>query len=989
MRTPLSRVSRRGRVTMVVLGILLVLIAIADRIIDLWADWLWFTEVRYTRVFSGMLTTRLLLLATFGIGVGLIVALNLYLAYRMRPLLRPHSAEQHALDRYRMLLLPRMGMWIGILAGLVGLFAGISAQGRWQQWLLFANSEPFGVADPQFKVDIGFYVFEYPFYRYLLGVGFGAVVIALIGVLGLHYLFGGVRLQGAGDRMTPAARAHLTALVAAFVLLKSAAYFLDRRGLLLGSNPSVKDLHGASYTAVNALLPAKEILAWISLLVALAILVFSNAFVRNLVWPGVALALLGISAVVIGGIIPAGVQSFTVKPSPFAKESKYIKLSIDATRQAYGLAGVRTEQYPANVTSPPPELLTDKVTVPNVRLLDPAVVNDTYTQLQQVRGFYEFAEKLDIDRYNVDGVTQDYVVGVREINYSELSGTQSNWQNKHTVFTHGYGFVAAPANTLVCDGQPKFVSGFLADRSASTDRCTDSTDKIPASQPRIYYGERMGDAYAVVGKTSGGDAEFDRPSGVTDQYFTYDGKGGVPIGSYGRRVLYSFHLRETNFLLSSVFNKDSKLMYVREPRKRVEKIAPFLTIDGDPYPAVLGGRIVWILDGYTTASTYPYSTRVDLKSATTDTQTGEGTFAQQRQDINYLRNSVKATVDAYDGTVTLYSFDDEDPVLRTWNKAFGGKLVRPSSEIPKELQEHLRYPEDQFKVQRDLLSRFHVTAPNEFFSQQDFWQVPGDPASDGKGKQPPYYLLAKLPNQDAPTFQLTAAMVPRIRANLAALVSAYYVSGKPVLQVYELPDNTNILGPVQIHQKMTNQDDTARREINQFEIGGSQLVYGNLLSLPLAGGMLYVQPLYIQSTQANNYPLMKKVLINYGDYSAYADNMQQGIQQLIEKASGKTPAVGQGNQQQGNPNSSTDGGLADAVARLQNAINEYRAATQSGDFERIGKALKALDEAIKGFEEAKKAAGTAGGAPGASPSTGPSPGPSGSPAPGPSPSRSG
>jgi len=989
MRTPLGRMSRRGRVTMVVLGIVLVIMAVADRIVDVWADWLWFGEVGYTEVFSGVLTTRLLLFATFGLAVGLIVALNLYLAYRMRPLLRPHSAEQHALDRYRMLLLPRMGMWIAIVAGVIGLFAGISAQDRWQQWMLFANSVPFDAVDPQFKVDVSFYIFEYPFYRYLLGVGFSAVVIALLGALGLHYLLGGVRLQGAGDRMTAAARAHLTALVAAFVLLKSAAYFLDRRGLLLGLNPSVEDLNGASYTAINALLPAKEILAWISLLVAVAILVFANAFARNLVWPGVALALLGVSAVVIGGIIPAGVQTFTVKPSPREKESKYIQLSIDATRKAYGLADVRTDQYAANVTVPPPELLTDTATVENVRLLDPAVVNDTYTQLQQVRGFYEFGEKLDIDRYTIKDKTQDYVVGAREINYDKLNATQSNWQNRHTVFTHGYGFVAAPANKLVCGGQPYFVSGFLGEnRTSGSESCNEQSELIETKQPRIYYGERM-KPYAIVGKTRGSDAEFDRPSGVSDQPFTYDGKGGVPIGSYGRRLLYAAHLRETNFLLSSVFNEKSRLMYVRQPHLRVAKVAPFLTIDGDPYPAVVGGRVMWIVDAYTTAATYPYSTRVDLRSATSDAQTGEGTFAQQRQDINYLRNSVKATVDAYDGTVTLYTFDDADPVLRAWNKAFGGKLVKPRDAIPQELSEHLRYPEDQFKVQRDLLSRFHVTAANEFFSQQDFWQVPDDPAKGSRGKQPPYYVLAQLPGQEAPTFQLTAATVPRIRANLAAIVTGYYSGGRPVLQVLELPDNTNIQGPVQIHQKMANQE-TARQELTLLESSDSKPEFGNLLSLPLAGGMLYVQPVYIRSTQANNYPLMKKVLVNYGEYTGYADSLKQGLEQLISQATGKQvtapPPAGTNPPPAGTQPPGSDA-VTEAARRMDAAVKEWRAALQSGDFERQGRALKALEDSIKAYEDARRAA-AAGGGNGTKPGTSgsPSPGTPGSPSPGSSPS---
>jgi uncharacterized protein len=962
MRTPLSRVSRRGRVTLVVLAVLLVLMAIADRAFDIWADWLWFDEVGYTDVFTGVLTTRALLFLTFGLGVGLVIAVNLYLAYRMRPLLRPHSAEQHALDRYRMFLLPRMGTWITVLAGLVGLFAGIAAQSRWQQWLLFTNSEPFGVADPHFGVDISFYIFEYPFYRYLLGVGFFAVVVSLLGALGLHYLLGGVRLQGAGDRMTASARAHLTALVAAFVLLKAAAYFLDRRGLLLGENPSVDELNGASYTAISALLPAKEILAWISLVVAVAILVFSNAFARNLVWPGVALALLGISAVVIGGIIPAGVQSFTVKPSPRDKEAPYIQYSINGTRAAYGLADVRTEQYTANVTVPPRELLTDTATVPNIRLLDPAVINDTYTQKQQVRGFYDFADKLDIDRYQINGKVQDYVVGAREINYKRLNATQSNWQNKHTVYTHGYGFVAAPANRLVCTGLPFFVSGFLGeqDRTAS-EECASGTEQIPTSQPRIYYGERM-DEYAIVGKTGGGDSEFDRPSGNTDEYFTYDGKGGIAVGSYARRLLYAAHLRQANFLLSSVFNDDSRVLLVRQPRERVEKVAPFLSIDGDPYPAVVGGRVVWILDGYTTASTYPYSTKVDLRAAATDALTGTGTFAQQRQEINYLRNSVKATVDAYDGTVTLYAFDDKDPVLKTWNKAFGGKLVKPSNSIPAELQQHLRYPEDQFKVQRDLLSRFHVTAPNEFFSQQDFWQVPADPAQSGEGKQPPYYVLAQMPQQDRVQFQLTAAMVPRNRANLASLVSAYYSDGKPVLQVYELPDNTNIQGPDQVHQTMTNLN-AARQDITLLESSASRPVFGNLLSLPVGGGMLYVQPLYLRTVQGENtFPFLHKVLVNFGDKAAYANTLQEGIEQLVGQA-GTPPTTNPPPGTNPPPTSGTqppNEALAAAAAKVQAAITEVRAAQQSGDFERYGRALKALEDAMKEFENAQKAASSAG-----------------------------
>jgi uncharacterized membrane protein (UPF0182 family) len=965
-----------------VLAVIFLLFTLFDRVITVWTDWLWFDEVRYRQVFTGVLTTRLAMFAVFGVGMGLFVALNLYLAYRIRPMLRPHSLEQRTLDRYRLLLTPRIGTWITAFAVLIGLFAGLSAQGRWQQWMLFANSQPFGVKDPQFGVDIGFYVFEYPFWRYLLGAAFTATVLSVLGALAVHYLFGGVRLQGAGERMTTGARAHLTALVAVFVLLKAVAYYLDRRGLLLGQNSSA-EVAGAGYTDINALLPAKEILSWISVVVAIAILVFANAWMRNLLWPGVSLGMLVISAVAIGGIYPAAVQAFTVRPSPLSKEPPYIQRSIDATRQAFGLANVETVDYKAAATEPPADLGTDKETVPNIRLLDPAVVSATYTQRQQVRSFYDFGEKLNIDRYSVDGKLQDFVVGVREINYNSLTPQQSNWQNRHTVFTHGYGFVAAPANKIVCSGLPYFVSGFLGPHDDDVKAgCASETEQIVANQPRIYYGERMSE-YAIVGNNAGKNAEFDRPSGSSEQYFTYDGTGGVDISSYWRRMLYAAQYRESNFLLSSVFNNKSKLMYVREPRARVEKVAPFLKMDGDPYPAVVGGRIVWILDGYTTSSTYPYSQRVDLRDAASDATTNQGTIAQAREDVNYMRNSVKATVDAYDGTVKLYSFDDTDPILKAWNQAFGGKLIQPRSAIPAELEQHFRYPEDQFKVQRDLLAKFHVTKPNEFFSGQDFWQVPEDPSKSKSGlKQPPYYLVAKFPEQNATTFQLTAALTPKSRANLAGLMSASYQDGKPRIQLLQLPDQTAIFGPGQVQQYMTNRPDVAR-ELGLLEQGNRNPVFGNLLSLPLGGGMLYVEPIYVQGTANNAYPTMGKVLMSYGNYVAYTDTIQQGFDDLARQA-GKQPApsappTGGGVTPPPTATTPPSGAVSEAAARIQQAIADLRAAQQSGDFDKYGQALKALDDAVKAYQAAQQASGApAAPAPSAPPAS-PAPSPSTNP----------
>ncbi|MEV0727509.1 UPF0182 family protein [Polymorphospora sp. NPDC050346] len=989
--SPMPRMSRRGRVTVSVLIGVFLLFTLLGWGVQAWTDWLWFDEVDYTQVFTGVLTTRILLFLAIGLAMAVLIGGNLWLAYRLRPLLRPHSPEQATLDRYRMLLSPRIGTWIAVISIVVGLFAGLSAQSRWSEWLLFRNSQEFGVTDPEFNADIGFYIFEFPFWRYLIGVGFTAVVLSVIGALAVHYIFGGVRLQGVGDRMTNGARAHLTSLVAVFVLLKAVAYVLDRRALLLEYNEEAK-IYGAGYADINALLPAKEILAYISIVVAIAIIVFSNAVMRNLVWPGVSLALLGISAVAIGGIYPWAVQTFEVNPSLRDKESEYIGRSIEATRKAFGLADSTTTPYGANNLTPPESLATDTNVVPNIRLLDPQLVSETYTQLQQVRGFYDFGPKLDIDRYNVNGRTQDYVVGVREINYRGLSEQQSNWINRHTVFTHGYGLVGAPANQVVCGGQPFFVSGFLGDQAQ--EQCSSSTEQIPAQQPRIYYGEQM-DAtdYAIVGQVDEGrNVEFDRPtSGGGEDYYTYTGEGGVAIGSFARKLLYSIKEQETNFLLSDAVNENSKLLYVRNPRDRVEKVAPFLTVDGDPYPALIDGRVQWIVDGYTTAATYPYAERINLQTETADELTGLGTFALARENVNYIRNSVKATVDAYDGTVRLYEFDEADPVLKAWNKAFGGDLITPKAEIPAELNQHFRYPADLFKVQRNLLAKFHVTDPSEFFSGQDFWEVPNVPdAPDSNKKQPPYYLYTQFPGQEGPRFQLTSAVTPAGRQNLAALISGSYVDGKPQLAMWELPDQTAVSGPVQVHQRMTN-NATIRQQLNLLSSNQAQVQYGNLLSLPYGNGMLYVEPVYVKSNQQNAYPLLQRVLLSYGDGGSYvvlANNIKEGIEQLIEQGrqagTGQPPPTGNEPPPTGNEPPPMTGPLAEAAAQVQTAIAEVKAAQTSGDFERYGRALAALDQAMTAFQQAQQAAG--GGAPANPPPASPSPGASEPPPPSPTPS---
>src|SRR3954452_24774485 len=676
---PVPTLSRRAKLLLGAVCVLLVLFTAIGTLKNVYVDYLWLDETGFTEVFWTELQTRALLFAVAGAATGGLVAAAIYLAYRFRPTFRPMSLEQQNLERYRQSLEPRRGLVLTAVAVVIGLFAGFTAQSSWDTWLTFRNGTDFGTTDPQFGIDLSFFVFDYPFYRLVLGFAFAIVLLSLIGSLLTHYVFGGVRLQTPGQKLSSAARVQLSVLLGLFVLLKAVAYWLDRYGLVYSDRGEL--FTGASYTDVNALLVPKTILVFVAAVCAIAF--FANIAVRNFLLPAAALVLLLVSSLVIGVAYPAIVQQFVVKPSANEKEAPYIKRAINSTLAAYNLDKIDYVQYATDggdkvdPAAAKAALRNDTQTIPNARLLDPNVLTDTFMARQQIRNVYGFPEKLDIDRYTIDGETRDYVVAVRELNSEDLSENQSSWINRHTVYTHGNGFVAAPANQVVASatgtegGEPNFTTGNLP---------TKGNIEVSDDGARIYYGELMGDNYSVVGAPSGSSPrEFDRPESGSDERqinTTYDGKGGVAIGSFFRRLTYAIYYRERNFLLSSAVNDDSKVLYVRNPRERVEKAAPFLKVDGDPYPAVVGKRVVWILDGYTTSDSYPYAERMELGQAAQDSLTGSGTAALPDEQFNYVRNSVKATVDAYDGTVTLYAWDEQDPVLKTYEKAFP-HIIKP------------------------------------------------------------------------------------------------------------------------------------------------------------------------------------------------------------------------------------------------------------------------------------------------------------------------
>ncbi|MEP6667439.1 MAG: UPF0182 family protein, partial [Nocardioidaceae bacterium] len=650
---------------------------------------------------------------------------------------------------------------------------------------------------------------------------------------------------------------------------------------------------GVSYADAHAVLPAKNILAIIAIICAL--LFFGNVIRPGWMLPVLGFGLLILSAILIGGIWPAIVQRFQVKPSEADKEAVYIERNINATRSAYGLTDIKPVFYPGVTTDSDPELQKLAASLPGVRLIDPKLVSQAFEQLQQARGFYQMPDVLDVDRYTFDGASQpqDVVLAARELNLNGLRDDQRNWTNDHTVYTHGYGVVAAFGDQRGSAGEPVWAESELP-----------STGDLGEFEQRVYYGESE-PSYSIVGAPSGSKSvELNIPANgtgqnATDELSTYDGKGGVPIGSTLNQVLYAAKFWDSSILLSGRVNSDSRVIYDRSPRTMVEKVAPWLTVDSDAYPAVVDGRLVWILDGYTTTSDYPMSQRVDLSETTSDSLTAETAVAAQKSDdINYIRNSVKATVDAYDGTVSLYQWDENDPLLKAWMSAFPD-VVRPKSDISPDLLAHLRYPEDLFKVQRELLARYHITDPKQFYGGSENWRVPADPNSS-ESKQPPFFLTVKLPNA-TPKFSLTSVYEPNSRQNLASFmaVNADATSddyGK--FTVLELQNGITVSGPSQVANAMEN-DAKVSGKLLKYKQNGTTVQMGNLLTLPVGDELLYAQPVYTLrgDTGTGSYPILQFVVLSIGDRVGIGTSFNQAFANALglDETTTEPPPTGSNN----------------------------------------------------------------------------------------------
>ncbi|RWZ64793.1 UPF0182 family protein [Labedella populi] len=932
---------------------------------SLYTDYLWFSQLGYTSVLTTQWAAIAVMFVIGFVGMALPVWLTINLAYRLRPVYAKLNSQ---LDRYQELVEPlrRLAMWA--IPAVLGLFAGLSASSRWEATLLWLNRTVTGSTDPQFGLDLSFYLFELPFYRGVVSFASAVILIALLLTVAVSYLYGSIRVNGRELRISKSSRIQIAVLAGLYLLLQAVSIWLDQYTTLTQTGDLIT---GASYTDVNATIWARQILAGIALLIAL--LFFVTAFIGRWRFPLVGTALLLVASVVLGSLYPWVVQRFTVDPNARVLEAPYIQRNIDLTRDAFDVAEVEEVPYSATTEASPGALRSDAETTASIRIIDPALVSPAVAQLERFKTYYGFNSELDVDRYDIDGESQDTVIAVRELRQSGL-GDGSSWYNNTVVYTHGYGVVAAYGNQRSADGQPVFFESGIP-----------TSGELGEYQPRIYFGEQS-PAYSIVGAPEGADPrELDYPSGEdgeSETYNTFSGDAGPKLDTVFNRLVYALKFQSEQIFLSDAVNSESQILYDRNPVDRIQKVAPYLTLDSDPYPSVVDGKVVWIVDGYTTSDAYPYSRTVSLSNSIADSDSEAQRYAID--DINYIRNSVKATVDAYDGTVTLYAWDDEDPVLQTWQKIFPSTL-KPISEMSGDLMSHVRYPTDLFKVQRSILGQYHVTDAGRFYSRTDAWQTPADPQEDASTNslQPPYYLTLQMPGQETPSFSLYSTFIPRgASSEDASNVLKGYLAvdadaggedgvkgeGYGALRLLTMPDESTVPGPGQM-QNDFNSDQAVSSLINILRQGQTDVLNGNLLTLPVGGGLLYVQPVYVQSTGETSYPVLQKVLVGFGDEIAFEDTLDQALDSLFGGDSGASAGDGdvpvEGGEGEGEetpteptepadpgdgsetPPTGADGELAAALAEAQAAMEAKQAALEDGDFAAFGEADARLSAAVE------------------------------------------
>ncbi len=900
---------RRPRIGLWLLLGFLVLVFLGQAV-PLYTDWLWFQEVGLSQVF----TTRLTLSSWLFLGVFAVVFIflfaNLSVAARTAaPDVLWELEDQLGLPG-RAILEPLVRRLLVPVVAVIAFFSGMRATAAWDTVLEYLNRTAFGRVDPLFQRDIGFYVFELPFWRLLYSWATTLVLATVVLAAVVYVLQRSLVLTARGPRLAAGSRTHLLGLASLVLLLRAVGFWLDRYDLLYSPRGVV---FGASYTDVHAALPVLQLLAVLAVLCA-------AACALQIVRPGWFFLVAGLVVLVVVwvfglGLYPALLQRFRVTPNELEAERPYIQHYIRMTRNAYGLDRVAEKEFAADENLTAAALERNSATIKNIRLWDHRPLRVTYEKLQEIRTYYKFRD-VDVDRYTVNGEYRQVMLSPRELSYRDLPSR--GWINERLTYTHGYGLVASPVNRISPEGQPEF---FLKDIPPA------GSGMPKVTRPAIYYGEIGNDFVFVRTKSQ----ELDYPSGDQNVYTRYEGRGGIPVNSLLRKLIFAIRFGEKNVLLSDDLTVESRVMIYRDIHGRVEQAAPFLRFDRDPYIVITAdGRLMWMIDAYTSSDRYPYSSPVR----------GWG---------NYIRNSVKATVDAYDGTLTFYIADPEDPLIRTYAKAFPG-MFRPLGDMSKDLQAHIRYPEDLFKIQALMYARFHMEDPQVFFNSEDLWVVPRLAHEGREQAMEPYFTVMRLPGEPREEFVLLSPFSPSGRDNMIALLAARMDPpnyGRII--AYTFPKQKLVYGPRNIDARI-NQDPVISQQVSLWNQRGSRVIPGNLFAIPIEQSLIYVQPLYLAAEQSA-LPELRRVVVAYGNQIAMEPTLEAALGRIFggrirgDEAAVRAPERGAA------AGPAMDGALSGLIQRAWDAWQKAQDALRRGDWGTYGQEQKRLEETLRQLRE--------------------------------------
>jgi uncharacterized membrane protein (UPF0182 family) len=886
-------------------------------LVRFYTDWLWFGEVGYQFVYATMLRSQGTLFTTVFVAALVWLALNLRAAIStigdLRPVFTTRDGIQVPLPGRR-----QLGTLANAAAAVVALLIGLYAAGMWELWLAWRNAVPFGDVDPLLGRDVGFYVFSLPFLQFVRGLAQGLVVLAAIGSGAIYFVSGSMSNRfPASFGMTAPARRHLALLAAAFLLLLAFGAWLQRFEYLIPTGGAVA---GASYADVHARMPVTLLL--MAVCVVGAALAVMHAFTpRN--WPIPAAVGLYLLVSVGGEIYSTMLQRFVVTPNEQAREMPYIQNNIEATRKAFALDTVEEREISGEATLSRQDIDRNAATLQNVRLWDHQPLLDTFSQIQEIRTYYDFAS-IDNDRYRIDGALRQVMLSARELNSASLPNR--TWVNERLTFTHGYGLTLGPVNQVTSQGLPVL---FVRDLPPVT------SAGLQIDEPSLYFGELSND-YVIVRTDA---PEFHYPRGDKDAETRYSGKGGVPLGSLWRQILFALRFGSYQIILSDDIGAESRILFNRRIGERVRAVAgEFLRFDADPYLVLADGRLYWLYDAYTTSTRYPYSTRA-----------GDGS--------NYWRNSVKFVIDAYDGTISAYLADEKDPIAATYARIFPG-LFKPLGEMPASIRGHVRYPEDIFAVQSQMFATYHMTEASVFYNREDQWEVPTiEESTDGRGTtMQPYYTIMRLPGEAEAEFIQMLPFTPRRRDNLAAwLVARSDGEHYGKLRVFEFPKQTLVYGPRQVVARI-NQDQAISPQITLWNQQGSQVNWGTLMVIPIEESLIYVRPLYLRA-QGGKIPELTRVVVAYQDRIVMEQTLEASLARLFGGAVPRGPAVdgevvqvpgappAPAGVQQPPPSAADNAATLAAEARAH--YDRAIAAQKAGDWARYGEEIRLLGEALE------------------------------------------